>query len=321
LAALENAKYCIATSSGMAAFSLIIHLVKSGEHVIANEDLYGGTTNYLIELVKEAGVMVTPMDLRDLKAIEGAIKPNTRMIIAESPTNPTLKILDLPALSKLCKAKNLTMVVDNTFMSPALQNPLDLGVDIVMHSCTKYIGGHSDIIMGAVLTSNDELYKRLKKTSHLLGACPGPQDCFLASRGLKTLQLRVEKAEENAGKLAQILCKHPKVVETLYPGLPTHPGHDLLKSQARGFSSMITIKLKNAEQVAKFYTSLSLFGHAVSLGGVESLVSIPAKITHKSLPAELKTKLGITDTMIRISVGIESYEDLKDDLLHALDQI
>jgi cystathionine beta-lyase/cystathionine gamma-synthase len=318
---LEKGKFCIATSSGMAAFMLIIHLVKSGDNVIANEDLYGGTTNYLLDPLKEENVTVSSIDLRDLKALENAIKPNTKLVVAESPTNPTLKVLDLPAISKVCKAHKILLAVDNTFMSPCLQNPLELGADIVMHSCTKYIGGHSDLIMGAVITSNEDLFKKMKKISNLMGGCPSPYDCFLASRALKTLKLRVEQGQKNALGLAEILSKHPKVVETIYPGLPTHPGFELLKSQAKGYGAVMSIKLKTKEQVTKFYNSLSLFGHAVSLGGVESLVSIPAQITHKNVPADLRAKLGITDTLVRLAVGIEDFEDLKDDLLNALDKL
>jgi cystathionine beta-lyase/cystathionine gamma-synthase len=305
----------------MAAFSLVFHLLKPGDHVVANEDLYGGTTNYLLELAKDHGVELDCIDLRDLKALETHIKPNTKMVIGESPTNPTLRILDIPAIVAICKAKKITSMMDNTFMSPMLQNPLELGADIVMHSCTKYIGGHSDIIMGAVITNDEEIYKKMKKYSGLLGCCPGPHDCFLASRGLKTLHLRVERAEQNASKLADILAKHPKVKETMYPGLPSFLGHDLLKKQAKGFGSMITIRLEDAAKAAKFYNALTLFGHAVSLGGVESLVSFPTKITHKSLPEALKAKLGISDNMMRLSIGIEDFDDLKDDLLKALDAV
>jgi len=305
----------------MAAFTLIIHTIKAGEHIIANEDLYGGTTNYLLDIAKDSGLSVDQVDLRDLKSFEKAFKPNTKLVMLESPTNPTLKILDLKAIAAICKEKKVVSVCDNTFMSPALQNPLDFGIDIVMHSCTKYIGGHSDLIMGVIITKDEEIVKKLKKNLMLLGCIPGPYDCFLASRALKTLQIRVEKAQSNAMKLAEILNKHPKVTETLYPGLPTFPGYELNKSQTRGFGSMITIKLKEADKVEKFYNALSLFGHAVSLGGVESLVSCPVKITHRSLPADLKAKLGITETMVRLAIGIEDFEDLRDDLLNALDKI
>lgn len=305
----------------MAAFTLVFHVLQPGDHVIANEDLYGGTTTFLLELAKDHGITVDCIDLRDLKALESTIKSNTKMLIGESPTNPGLRILDIPAIVKICKPKKILTMFDNTFMSPYLLNPLALGIDIVIHSCTKYIGGHSDLIMGAVITSDEEVYKKMKKYSGLLGCCPGPHDCFLASRGLKTLQLRVERAESNAMKLAEVLAKHPKVKETLYPGLPGFPGRELLKSQAKGFGSMITLRFENGTQSGKFYNALSLFGHAVSLGGVESLISFPHKITHKSLPEALKIKLGVTESMVRLAIGIEDFEDLRDDLLKALESV
>ena len=320
LASLEKGKHCICTSSGLAAVSVVYHTLKPGDCVIANDDLYGGTTNYLLELGTESeGIKVDFVDLRDLNAVKAAIKPETKLIWAETPTNPTLKVLDLEELGKICKEHKMTLVADNTFFSPYLQNPLDFGADIVVHSCTKFIGGHSDIIMGAVITNNEELYKKMKKNASSLGCCPGPFDCFLASRGLKTMAIRVEKAQENAMKLAEVLAKHPKISKVLYPGLPKHPGHDLIKKHARGFGSMISILLKDATKANEFYKKLTIFGHAVSLGGVESLVSIPVMITHKAVPKELRDKLGLTDSMVRLSIGIEDFEDLRDDLLQALE--
>lgn len=320
LASLENAKHCIATSSGMAAVSIVYHLLKPGDHVVGNNDLYGGTTNYLLDLgIESEGIKADFVDLRDINAFKESLKENTKLVWAESPTNPTLKVLDLEAIAAICKEKKIILVVDNTFLTPCLQNPLDLGADIVIHSCTKYIGGHSDIIMGCAMTNNEELYKKMKKNSSSLGCCPGPFDCFLASRGLKTLAIRVAKAQENAMKLAEVLSGHPKITEVIYPGLPNHPGHELIKKQARGFGSMITIKLKDPQKANDFYKKLTVFGHAVSLGGVESLVSIPVMITHKAVPKDLRDKLGITDSMVRIAIGIEDFEDLKDDLMQALE--
>eukprot|EP00830_Metopus_es_P007586 TRINITY_DN1720_c0_g1_i4.p1 TRINITY_DN1720_c0_g1~~TRINITY_DN1720_c0_g1_i4.p1 ORF type:complete len:401 (+),score=78.94 TRINITY_DN1720_c0_g1_i4:77-1279(+) len=323
IAALEGGKFCIATSSGMGAVSIICHLIKPGEHIIGNDDLYGGTSVYLKEIaVVKEGIQLDCIDLRDLKAFEAAIKPNTKMVFCETPTNPTLRVLDLVGIAKICKAKKIIMVVDNTFCSPIMQKPLELGADIVMHSCTKYIGGHSDLIMGVVVTSNDELHKQMKAVSNLLGCCPGPFDCYLASRGLKTLPLRVHRSCETAMKLAEVLAKHPKVDVCIYPGLTSHPGHELMKAQAKGFGGIITMNIKGDTAKANlFYKSLSLFGHAVSLGGVESLVSIPAMITHKGVPADVRAKLGILEGTVRLSIGIEDFEDLRDDLLHALDAI
>jgi cystathionine beta-lyase/cystathionine gamma-synthase len=320
LASLENAKYCIATSSGLAAVSIVYHMLRPGDHVVSNDDLYGGTTNYLLEQGTESeGIKVDFVDLRDLKAFTAAIKENTKLVWVETPTNPTLKILDVEALSAICKEKKLILVVDNTFLTPYLQNPLDLGADIVIHSCTKYIGGHSDIIMGCAMTNNEEYFKKMKKNSSTLGCCPGPFDCFLASRGIKTLAIRVAKSSETAMKLAEVLANHPKITEVMYPGLPNHPGYDIIKKHARGFGSMITIKLKDPKNANEFYRKLSVFGHAVSLGGVESLVCIPVMITHRSVPKDLREKLGITESTIRLSIGIEDFEDLRDDLLQALE--
>jgi cystathionine gamma-lyase len=306
----------------MGAVSVVYHYLKPGDHIVTSDDLYGGTTNYLLDLGTEnEGVNVDMVDLRDVKNLVLAINEKTKMVWIESPTNPTLKIVDIIEIAKICKEKKVILVVDNTFFTPYLQNPIELGADIVIHSCTKYIGGHSDLIMGAVITSNDDIYKKLKKNSASLGCCPGPFDCFLASRGIKTLALRVERCQQTALKLAEILNKHPKIDQVLYPGLPTHPGYELNKKQARGFGGMITIKLKDATKANDFYKKLTLFGHAVSLGSVESLVTIPTMVTHKAVPLATREKLGLTDSMVRLSIGVEEFEDLRDDLLHALDGI
>ena len=323
MAALEGATHCICTASGMAAVCLVLHLLRPKDHLIANVDLYGGTTNFLNDLAPNCqGIDVEKIDFCDLAAFVKAIKPTTRMVLLETPTNPTLKVYDLKAVAKICKEKKLIMVVDNTFMSPYLQNPLALGADIVIHSCTKYIGGHADLVMGAVMTSDEALHAELRKASILLGPCPSPFDCFLALRGVKTMALRVEASQANAAKLAEVLAAHPKIEECLYPGLASHPGRAIMLAQSRGFGGMITVKVRGtAEQAKKLCDSLTLFTHAVSLGGVESLVTIPAMITHKSVPLDVRQKLGITDNMVRFSVGIEEFEDLRDDILQALAQI
>jgi len=307
----------------MAAVSIIYHILKPGDTVIASDDLYGGTTNYLLDVGTEnEGVKLVAVDLREPKNLSAAIDEKTKMVWLESPTNPTLKIIDIAAISKICKEKKVILVVDNTFFTPYLQNPLELGADIVMHSCTKYIGGHSDIIMGAVMVNNDDLYKKVKKNASSLGCCPGPFDCFLATRGIKTLALRVERCQQTAMKLAEILDKHPKIEQTLYPGLTKHPGYEINKKQSSGFGAMISIKLKgDTAKANEFYKKLTLFGHAVSLGSVESLVSIPVMITHKGVPAATREKLGITNSMVRLSIGVEDFEDLRDDLLNALEAI
>lgn len=268
------------------------------------------------------GVKLDMVDLRDLAVFKAALKPETKLVWIETPTNPTLKIIDIKAIAAVCREKNIILVADNTFFTPFLQNPLDLGATIVIHSCTKYIGGHSDIIMGAVMTNNEDIYKKLKKNASTLGCCPGPFDCFLANRGIKTLALRVSRCQETALKLAELLSKNDKIEAVLYPGLPSHPGYELNKSQSRGFGGMMTLKMKGgAEKAKKFYNSLTLFGHAVSLGSVESLVTIPVMITHKGVPAATREKLGLTESMVRLSIGVEDFEDLRDDLLHALNQL
>jgi len=305
----------------MASCNLIMHLLQPGDHMLASDDLYGGSTAYLLDIAKNnGGIHVDAIDMRDLKAVENGFKSNTKLLWLETPTNPTLKVCDIEAITKFCKAKKVICVVDNTFLSPYLQNPLDLGADIVTHSCTKYIGGHSDIIMGAVITSQDDIYKKLKTASILIGCCPGPFDCYLATRGIKTLGLRVKRSSKNAMKLAEFLEKHPKVEQVIYPGLKSHPGYELMKKQARGCGGIITIKVKGTQDnIGKFYKALALFGHGVSLGGVESLVSLPTMVTHKLVPPEIRAKLGITDNMVRLSIGIEDFEDLKNDLNHAME--
>lgn len=305
----------------MAACNLVAHLLKPGDSIIVSDDLYGGSTSFFLTVAKDNyGLKVDAIDLRDLKLLESTFKPDTKLLWLESPTNPTLKVLDIKTIAKLCKDRGIICVVDNTFMSPYLQSPFELGATIVTHSCTKFIGGHSDLIMGAVLTSDDAIYKKLKDASILVGGCPSPFDCFLATRGLKTLALRVSRCQETAIKLAEFLEAHPKVEKVIYPGLKSHPGYELLKQQARGSGALITIILKGTTEGAnKFYENLILFGHAVSLGGVESLVSLPVMVTHRPVPPETRAKLGITDTMVRLSVGVEDFEDLKKDLNQALE--
>jgi len=304
----------------MAACNLVTHLLKPGDHIIVSDDLYGGSTAYFLTCAKKNyGLQVDAIDLQDLDVLESTFKPNTKLLWLETPTNPTLKVLDIEAIARICKKKGVICVADNTFLSPYLQNPLSLGADIVTHSCTKFIGGHSDLIMGAVLTSDDKLYDALKTASILTGGCPGPFDSYLATRGLKTLSLRMARCQENALKLAEFLERHPKVEKVIYPGLKSHPGYELLKRQARGSGGVLTIILKGTPEGAnKFYENLTLFGRAVSLGGIESLVSLPVMVTHKLVPPDIRAKLGITDTMVRLSVGIEDFKDLKRDVENAL---
>lgn len=307
----------------MGASTVVFNILKRGDHIIASDDLYGGNTNSLNDMVpKTMGIQVSIADLTDPGIVLKLIKKETKLVWVETPTNPMLRVYDISALAKICQEHNLMLAVDNTFMSPVLQNPLSLGATIVVHSCTKYIGGHSDIIMGAIITSDKEIYDRLSMAYICVGPCPSPFDCFLALRGIKTLQYRVYQAQESAMKLADVLSKHPKVDSVIYPGLPSHPGHELMKKQAKGFGGMISFRVKGGlEEAKKVCESCTLFGNAVSLGGVESLITIPVQVTHKSVPVEQKKKLGLTDNLIRASLGVETYEDLRDDLLNALSKV
>ena len=323
LASLEGAKYCVVSTSGLSACCLIMHLFKPKDHIICSYDLYGGITHYMNDMATNSqGLDTELVDLSSPEILLKLIKPTTRAVWLESPSNPILKVYDIITIAKICKEKNVLLIVDNTFMSPYLQNPLSLGADIVMHSCTKYIGGHADLLMGAVMTSNEDLYNKIKLNCILLGPTASPFDCYLCLRGVKTLGVRMDEAQENSMKLAKVLATHPKVEECIYPGLPSHPGQELLKKQAKGFGAMITIKVKGgAEAARKLCESVTVFQYAASLGGTESLMIPPYNTTHQEVSAETKKKLGITENMVRISVGIEDFEDLKDDILQALNTI
>ncbi len=323
LAALEGAKHCVCTTSGMSACCLVMHLFKTGEHVIVCQDVYGGVRKYMEDMATNCeGLNIDFADLSSPENLTKLVKPNTRAVWVETVTNPLLRVNDIVALAKICHDKHILLIVDNTFLSPYLQNPLSLGASIVVHSCTAYIGGHDDILMGAIMTSDSTIYSQLMRNSILLGHCPGPLDCYLVLRGVKTLSVRMDEAQSNAQTLATVLAKHPKVEQCVYPGLDTHPGHSTLKKEARGFGAVIALKVKGgAEAAKKFCSALSLFTHAVSVGGVESLVTIPALTTHKDMTAETRKALGIGENLVRLSIGLEDEEDLKADLLHALDQI
>ena len=322
LAVLEKGKYCVCTSSGMGAVSTVCHLLCPGDHVVACDDLYGTITYYFAEFGKvHQGIQIDMVNLCDPKNLQSSLKPNTKLVWIETPTNPTLNIIDIQQISAICKEKHVLLAVDNTFLTPYLQNPLELGADIAVHSCTKYIGGHSDLMMGAVITKSEELYKRLKKNVSVLGCCPSAMDCYLAMRGLKTLSLRMERIQSTALKLAKAVEHHAKINRVVYPGLEAHPGHEIMKKQARGFGGIITMIMKTGKDAEVFYKKLTLFGHAVSLGNVSSLVTIPVMATHSDVPLEIRTKLGINETMVRLSIGIEDFEDLRDDIMTALDSI
>lgn len=319
VASLENGKYALAFSSGLATIDTLLHTLKSGDHVICSDDVYGGTFRLFDKVLRRFGLDFTFMDLSDLSKVKAAFRPNTRMLWIESPTNPMLKIFDIKALATLAREKNVLSIVDNTFMSPYFQRPLDLGADAVIHSVTKYMNGHSDVVGGVFITSRDDLYESVKFLQNSVGAVPGPQDCFLVMRGLKTLHVRMKEHERNASEIAKFLEAHPKVTKVLYPGLPSHPQHELARAQMHGFGGMISFEVKGGlSEATRVLEKTRLFTLAESLGGVESLIEHPAIMTHASVPAENRKALGISDSLIRISVGIEDVKDLIADLSQAL---
>ncbi len=318
LAALENGKYGLAFASGMAAINTIMNLFTSGSHVICNDDLYGGTHRLFTHLYENYGFSFDFVDAEDTKNIEQKIAENTKLIFIETPSNPLLKIVDIEKVARIAHRHNLPVVVDNTFATPFLQQPFSLGADIIVHSTTKYLGGHSDIIGGGIVVSDQELYERLSFYQNAVGAVPGPMDCWLVLRGIKTLALRMERHCENAFRIAQHLKNHPKVAQVYYPGLPSHPQHQLAREQMSGFGGMISVELQGDFQSAeKFIRSTRFFALAESLGGVESLICHPATMTHASIPREERLKAGFKDELIRLSVGVENVDDLIEDLENA----
>ncbi|SFN68359.1 cystathionine beta-lyase [Algoriphagus ornithinivorans] len=323
LAALENGKHGICFSSGLGAIDAVIKLFNPGDEIISTSDLYGGTYRLFTKVYEKYGIKFHFVPMTNVDLVAEKINENTKMIWAETPTNPMMNIVDLRALSKLAKGNNLLLGVDNTFASPFLQNPLDLGADIVMHSVTKYLGGHSDVVMGALVVNEDELAQRLIFIQNACGAVPGPQDCFLVLRGIKTLHIRMERHSQNGKTIAAYLKNHPKVEKVYWPGFEDHPNHDIAKSQMRDFGGMISFSLKGnkLEDARKVMESFKLFSLAESLGGVESLCGHPATMTHASIPKEEREKVGLVDSLIRLSVGIEDAEDLKNDLAFALSRI
>ena len=318
-ASLENAKYGVAFSSGLAAIDAIIKLLSPGDEVISTNDLYGGTFRLFTKVFEKYGVKFHFTSLHNVSDVESLINENTKVIWAETPTNPMINVFDIEALSIISKAKNLLLVVDNTFASPYLQNPINLGADIVMHSATKYLAGHSDVVLGALMLNDDEIAEKLYFIQNASGAVPGPQDCFLTLRGIKTLHVRMQRHCENAHKVANFLNNHEMVEKVYWPGLDSHKNHDVAKKQMSGFGGMLSFRIKdfNKEQTIKFLEKLHLFTLAESLGGVESLCGHPATMTHASIPVEEREKSGVTDSLIRLSVGIEDIDDLIDDLKNA----
>ncbi|MCG9105448.1 PLP-dependent aspartate aminotransferase family protein [Laribacter hongkongensis] len=322
VAALEGMQYGLAFGSGMAAIDAVLRAtLVAGDEVIALADCYGGAYRLLTRIYAPAGVTVTFLDLTTRpEQLEDAIGERTRLVWLESPTNPLLKLVDLPRVAAICRARGVTTAIDNTFASPYLQNPRDSGIDIVMHSATKYLAGHSDVILGVVCTDNEQLAARLKLVQNSAGAVPGPQDCFLALRGIKTLALRMQRHCDNAMAVAGFLVTHPAIDKVIYPGLPTHPQHELASRQMRGFGGVVTIYLKDDSRAAAAQVAerLQWFALGESLGGVESIVNHSATMSHGSMPAGVKQALGIREGMLRLSVGIEDVDDLLADLAQAL---
>jgi cystathionine gamma-lyase len=326
LAALENAAYGSAFASGMAATSAVLNLLSAGDHVVVTDDLYGGTYRLFSRVLSRYGLEFTYVDMADVDAVRAAVKPNTKMFWIETPTNPLLKLIDIRAISDMrtalrgAQADKAIVVVDNTFASPYFQQPLELGADIVVHSTTKYIGGHSDVVGGAALTSNKEFYDVIKFHQNAVGGVPGPNDAWLTMRGAKTLAIRMREHAKNAQAVAEFLEAHPEVERVYYPGLASHPQHELAKRQMSGFGGMVSFTLKGPEQRAiDFANRMHYFSLAESLGGVESLICHPARMTHGSIPKEEREKRGVTDGLLRLSVGIEDIDDLIGDLKQALE--
>jgi cystathionine gamma-lyase len=320
LAALENGDYGLAFSSGMGATDAIMKLLKPGDEVITGNDLYGGSYRIFTKVFANYGIKFHFLDLSNPDNIIPYINENTKQIWIETPTNPTMQIIDIIAVAKIAKTHNLLLTVDNTFASPYLQTPLDLGADIVMHSVTKYIAGHSDVVMGAIIIRDEALYKKLWFIYNACGATPGPQDSFLALRGIKTLHLRMKAHCENGAKVAEFLKSISKIEKIYWPGFTDHPNHDIAKKQMKDFGGMISIVLKGADlkETFRIASSFKVFTLAESLGGVESLINHPATMTHGSIPKEEREKVGVTDNLLRLSVGVEDIEDLLEDLQQAL---
>jgi len=315
LAALEGARHGLAFASGLAATDAILHLLEAGDHVLYSDDVYGGTFRIFDKVFRRHGLSFDPVEMSDARNVARALRKETRLVWIESPTNPMLKLVDLAEVARIARAHGARTVVDNTFATPFFQRPLALGIDVVAHSTTKYLNGHSDVVGGAVLTSDEALFERLKFVQNAVGGVPSPMDAFLVLRGLKTLHVRMARHAENALALARFLEGHPQVERVTYPGLPSHPQHALAKRQMSGFGGMLTFVLRGGLPAATaFLRAVRIFACAESLGGVESLIEHPAIMTHASVPPEARARLGIADGLIRVSAGIEHVADLVDDL-------
>ena len=318
VAALEGARYGFAFSSGLAALDSVMKLLSAGDHVVSGENVYGGSHRQMTHIWSRLGLKFTFVDGGDTAAVAAAVTPNTKMVYAETPTNPMMRLCDLAATGEIAKKTGALFVVDNTFATPFFQQPLQFGADIVLHSTTKYLNGHSDMIGGMLVTSRDDLAERLGFLQNSSGAVPGPFDCWLALRGTKTLALRMRQHDANGRRIAEWLGTERKVKRIYYPGLPSHPQHDLARRQMKGFGGMISIELGDVAFARRFVERTRIFALAESLGGVESLIGHPASMTHASVPREMRERMGLTDSLVRLSVGIEDVDDLIGDLAQAL---
>jgi cystathionine gamma-lyase len=321
LAALENGKYGYCFSSGMAAVHALITMFKPGDHIICSDNVYGGVFRLFEQIIKDYNFEFSYVNTSDTELVKKSIKENTKLIHIETPTNPMLGITDIEAVSKIAKAKNILVSVDNTFMSPYFQNPLDLGANIVVHSSTKYLNGHCDVIGGCVITSDDNISEKIKFIQKSIGAVPAPLDCWLTLRSIKTLAYRMKAHNENAIAICDVLENDKRIKKIFYPGLKSHPQYDIIRKQMRGFGGMISVDMGTYEAAQNFCNALNIFQIAESLGGVESLVCHPATMTHASVPKEFRDRLGITDGLVRLSVGIEDIEDLLEDIKNALNKL
>lgn len=320
LAALENGEYGLCFASGLAAENTLLHILKPGDHIVTARDVYGGTFRLFDKVWKQLGIAFTPVDATNLDEIRTAMRPETKLVWLETPSNPLLSIIDIPGACEIAKDFNAMTVVDNTFATPVLQQPLDLGADIVLHSTTKYLGGHSDVVGGAIVLNDDEVHEQLRFLQNSLGGVPGPLDCFLVLRGVKTLDVRMERHCSNAHYIAEFLSEHSEVERVYYPGLPDNPYHQLANRQMNGFGGMVSLELRgDLERNKLFASNTRLFALAESLGGVESMINHPASMTHASIPKEEREKGGLKDTLMRLSVGIEDKTDLIADLEQAIE--
>lgn len=322
LASLENARFGLAFASGVAATAAVMNVLSAGDHVVVGDDVYGGTFRLFDKVFKRYGIDFTWVDASDLAAVQAAVRPETKLLWVETPTNPLLKLVDIAALANIAREAGVIFAVDNTFATPYLQNPLDLGADVVVHSTTKYIGGHSDVVGGAVLTNRQDLYDTVKFHQNAVGGVPSPFDCWLTLRGLKTLAVRMRAHEANARAVADWLAGHPAVEKVFYPGLASHPQYELARRQMRGFGGMVSFVLKGGFEAASAVgRNTKLFVLAESLGGVESLMCHPVTMTHGSIPKDIREARGVTDGLLRLSVGIEDAEDLLADLQQAFNAV